>query len=529
MYSFCASKSFHRLRELAEEVIDLSDAHVMSPKRVESHVAEALGIKLIYATERVNEVVLHSLFDLAQEARAIEKMEAMQAGEIVNFIKGCKSEERAALHTAMRDFFEQRNSALKAMRASELAYRELEKLKRFLAELDTNALYTDMVQIGIGGSLLGPKAMYEGLKAFSKKERHLHFLSNVDPDEGAALFKTLNLSRTLFVVVSKSGTTLETKTNEEAVRAQLLNAGLDPKNHLIAVTGEKSPMDDPSRYLSSFYIWDFIGGRFSVTSMVGGVALAFALGMDRFLEFLRGASAMDKIALRPSLKENLPLLSALLTLWNRNFLGYPTCAVIPYSAALHRLPAHLQQLEMESHGKSIDKEGNGVHFDTGPIFWGEPGTDGQHSFFQMIHQGTTVIPVHFIGFLKPQYREDILFQGTTCQEKLISNLFAQAIALATGQSSDNPNQLFLGNRPSRILFAEELNPYTLGALLSYFEHHAAFEGFIWNINSFDQEGVQLGKALANRLLVQFAQLREGKEPSHKEFPLGQAFLRHLKP
>jgi glucose-6-phosphate isomerase len=247
-------------------------------------------------------------------------------------------------------------------------------------------------------------------------------------------------------------------------------------------------MDNPSEYRASFYIWDYIGGRYSVTSMVGAVALAFALGMDRFLEFLRGANAMDKAALQADPHANLPLLSALLGIWNRNFLEHPTTAIIPYSHALSRFPAHLQQLDMESNGKRIDKEGKPVHFDTGPIIWGEPGTNGQHSFYQSIHQGTAVIPLEFIGFATAQYGEDLSYKGTFSQEKLLSNLFAQAVALAQGQKSENPNKVFPGNRPSRILLAHQLDPYTLGALLAFYEHKVVFQGFIWNINSFDQEG-----------------------------------------
>jgi glucose-6-phosphate isomerase len=237
-------------------------------------------------------------------------------------------------------------------------------------------------------------------------------------------------------------------------------------------------MDDPQHYLASFYIWDYIGGRYSVTSMVGAVTLAFSLGMDRFLEFLRGANAMDKVALRSDVMSNLPLLSALLGVWNRNFLGLPTVAIIPYSQALLRFPAHLQQLDMESNGKRIDKRGRVVDFDTGPIIWGEPGTNGQHSFYQLIHQGTTVVPLEFIGFADSQYQEDVVYQGTTSQEKLLANLFAQSIALAIGQESSNPNQVFPGNRPNRILWGRRLDPFVMGAMLAYYEHKVALSGIL---------------------------------------------------
>jgi glucose-6-phosphate isomerase len=363
------------------------------------------------------------------------------------------------------------------------------------------------------------------LSAFQKAGRRVHFLSNVDPDEGAQIFREVDLHKTLIVVVSKSGSTLETMTNEQYVRSRLKKEGINPKDRLLAVTGKGSPMDDPDQYRASFYMWDYIGGRYSATSMVGAVALAFAFGMDRFLEFLRGASAMDKIALQKEPKANLPLLSALLGIWNRNFLKHPTTAIIPYAHALSRFPAHLQQLDMESNGKRIDKMGHAVHFETGPIIWGEPGTNGQHSFYQLIHQGTTVVPLELIGFTTSQYGEDILYKETYCQEKLLSNLFAQAVALAKGQKSSNPNKVFPGNRPSRILLGHRLDPYALGALLAFYEHKVAFQGFIWNINSFDQEGVQLGKVLALKFIDQFAKKR--RKEDLKDFPLGEAFLRHL--
>ncbi|MES2272570.1 MAG: glucose-6-phosphate isomerase, partial [Chlamydiota bacterium] len=231
------------------------------------------------------------------------------------------------------------------------------------------------------------------------------------------------------------------------------------------------------------------------------VALGFALGAQGFREVLRGAHAMDVHALNTKAPENLPLLSALLGIWNRNFLGLPTVAIIPYSQALLRFPAHLQQLDMESNGKRIDKLGHPCDFSTGPVIWGEPGTNGQHSFYQLIHQGTDPVPVEFIGFQKSQYPHDLEIQHSTSQEKLLSNLFAQSLALTVGQKSPNPNQFFPGNRPNRILLAEQLDPFTLGALLSFYEHKVAFQGFIWNINSFDQEGVQLGKALATKTLA----------------------------
>ena len=526
MTSFRHLKSVVRLNELAEDPIDLAAEGVLTPKRIDAMVAEAAKLKLFYATERISDNVLGALYELAEETQALKKMEEMQNGQIVNFIEGFESEKRPALHTAMRDFFDQRITSETSQAATQLAYKELEKLRSFLNEVESKDLFTDLVQIGIGGSELGPKAVYIALEAFHKSNRRVHFLSNVDPDDGAQIFNRVKLEKTLVVVVSKSGSTLETLTNEHFAKEYFIKAGLNPKNHFVAVTGKGSPMDDPQQYLASFYIWDYIGGRYSVTSMVGGVTLAFALGMDRFLDFLRGANAMDKIAMKGDLKSNLSLLSALLGIWNRNFLGLPTVAIIPYSQALMRFPAHLQQLDMESNGKRIDKQGQFVDHDTGPIIWGEPGTNGQHSFYQSIHQGTTVVPLELIGFKENQYKQDVVFENTTCQEKLLSNLFAQSIALALGQKSSNPNQFFPGNRPNRILLGERLDPFTMGAILAYYEHKVAFQGFIWNINSFDQEGVQLGKKLALKMIDLFAVQRQGKSPDPKSFPLGQAYLRN---
>ncbi len=509
--------SFQTLSNLAKHPIQM--ASILTPERIEKMGVQAVGFRLLYGTERVDAPVMEALLNLAKEARAMEKMAEMQSGAVINQILGFESENRSVLHTAMRDQFGGRQTAKEASNAAEKAATELGKLEKFLTKIEGK--FTDLVQIGIGGSDLGPRALAVALQPFHRPGHRVHFISNVDPDDVNGVLAGLDLKKTLVVVVSKSGTTLETLTNEEFVRMRMAKIGLDPKEHFVAVTGEKSPMDNPARYLASFYIWDFVGGRYSATSMVGGVMLGFALGFHGFKEILRGAHEMDQHALTAKAEKNLPLLSALLGIWNRNFLHYPTVAIIPYSQALLRFPAHLQQLDMESNGKRVDKEGHPVSFSTGPIVWGEPVTKGQHSFYQLIHQGTDPVPVEFIGFHKSQYERDLEVQGTTSQEKLLSNLFAQSIALAIGQKNSNPNRYFPGNRPNRILLGERLTPHSLGALLSYYENKVAFQGFIWNINSFDQEGVQLGKVLANKMVDLFA----GKKES---FPLGEAYLSFLK-
>ena len=260
----------------------------------------------------------------------------------------------------------------------------------------------------------------------------------------------------------------------------------------------------------------------SATSMVGGVSLGFAVGYDQFTDILRGAREMDLNACGPAAAANLSLLAALLGLWNRTFLGYPTVAVLPYSQALVRFAAHLQQLDMESNGKGIDREGRFVTYPTGPIVWGEPGTNGQHAFYQLIHQGTTPVPCEFIGMRQTQYGLDLTVQDTTSQQKLLANLLAQSIGLATGQRSGNPNKTFPGNRPNSVLIADRLTPRALGALLAYFENKVAFQGLIWNVNSFDQEGVQLGKVLANQLIGHLA--KDAGAPEEDD-PVGWAMLR----
>ncbi|QVL54772.1 MAG: glucose-6-phosphate isomerase [Simkaniaceae bacterium] len=526
MSAFNEYHSVEALRKIAEKPVDLSKGGCLCPKRMEEMVVECLNLKLFYGTERVNEKTMETLFELANEARVHEKMLAMQNGEVINKIEGFESENRMVLHTAMRDFFDRQAEGEQARQAAALAYAEMEKLKSFLDGIEKEE-YTDMIQVGIGGSELGPKAIYLALEAFNKPGKRVHFISNVDPDDAANVIRRVNLSKTLVVIVSKSGTTLETLTNEELIRKKFQEEGLSPKNHFLAVTGKGSPMDNPEMYRKSFYIWDYVGGRYSATSMVGCVMLAFALGMEKLLDFLRGANSMDKVALEQDPKKNLPLLSALLGIWNHNFLGHPTTAIIPYSQALSRFPAHLQQCDMESNGKRIDKQGRPVDFWTGPIIWGEPGTNGQHSFYQLIHQGTIVVPVEFIGFTESQFGEDSSFKGTTSQEKLLSNLFAQSIGLATGQKNDNPNKEFPGNRPNRVLMAKKCDPYTMGAILSYFENKVAFQGFIWDINSFDQEGVQLGKVLANKIIDQFTK-KNKEEEYEKDFPLGAVYIDHLK-
>lgn len=514
-----------KLKELAKNPLNLSQEKVLTPERISHFVAQAAGYRLLYATEQVTDEVMQALQELAQEAKALDKMRGMQEGQITNYIENYPSENRSVLHTATRDFFENPQTEAKAQEASYQARQEIEKLSLFISELEKEKKFTDLVTVGIGGSDLGPRAHYFALEKFLLPGRKVHFISNIDPDEAAAILKPLNLNHTLIVVVSKSGTTLETATNENFIREKFKEAKINPQKHFVSVSTPHSPLDDKNKYRECFYVWEWVGGRFCSTSMCAGVMLSFAFGTKVFWEFLKGAHAMDQAALKTDLKENLPLLAALLGIWNRNFLNHSSLAIIPYSQPLHRYPAHLQQVDMESNGKEIDQKGNFVDFETGPTIWGEPGTNGQHSFFQLLHQGTTPIPVFMIGFKKSQYEEDVDFEGTSSQEKLLANLFAQSLALAGGQPSDNPNQFFPGNRVSHLLLGEQLTPFSLGALLSFYENKVAFQGFIWKINSFDQEGVQLGKRLANQLIKEFAVKQKNEKSS--SYPLGEAYIKQL--
>ena len=516
MSKFTRYRSVHRLQELALEAHDFTQ-DPLTAKRLEHYLVKACGWTLSFATQRVNELTLQAFQELSDESGAVEQMLFMQGGGVVNTLEGVASENRPALHTAMRDFFESRQKAQGAKIASAEAWSELEKLKNFLDEHGSK--FESVIQIGIGGSELGPKAVYEALKVYQKAQRQVYFVANIDPDEAAYVLSQVDLKKTLVISVSKSGSTLETATNEVMIRQAYEAMGIDPKFHVVAVTCPKSLMDDLQKYAHIFYMWEFVGGRYSVCSMVGAISLAFAFGMDRFLEFLRGASAMDKVALQSNIRQNLPLLAAVIGIWNRNILNYPALAIIPYSRALSRFSAHLQQLDMESNGKSITKQAEKVDFETGPLIWGEVGTNCQHSFFQFLHQGTDIVPIDFIGFKQSQYNQECIFEQTSSQEKLKANLFAQMISLAQGEPNSNLNKTFRGNRPSSLLMAEKLDPYHLGALLAFYEHKVAFQGFIWGINSFDQEGVQLGKRLSTSLLDSF------KTKGQSGHPLGKTFLK----
>lgn len=515
--SFLDCESLIALQEIATNPVDLTLPGTLSQDRIQQYALSAEGFTYSYATERVDDRSLNALRMLAEERELIKQMESMQQGAVMNYIEGFQSESRSVLHTATRAWVRDHDLKDEAASIANHSEREAHRLAEFLYA--ARSKFSTLVQIGIGGSELGPKAMYFAMQGICPSDKRIFFVSNIDPDNAAEILKEVDLKQTLIVVVSKSGTTLEPSVNEELFKRAYQDKGLSVADHFVAVTAEGSPMDDKTHYLEVFHLWDSVGGRFSATSMVGGVVLGFAFGYEVFFEFLQGAASMDAHALTPIMEKNLPLLSAMLGIWNRNVLKYPTTAVIPYATGLKYFTAHLQQCGMESNGKSISRQGKEVHFETSPIIWGDIGTNCQHSFFQSLHQGTDIVPVEFIGFLQNQRGIDCVLSGSSSSQKLFANLVAQSLALAQGRDNANPNKRFKGNRPSSILVAQQLSPRIAGGLLAFYEHKFAFQGFCWGINSFDQEGVSLGKELATQIIG----LMSGAAPI--EFPEARELLR----
>ena len=469
-------------------------------------VPMAEGLTYNYAAKQVDDQVIVSLEKLAAEAELSDKFAELYNGAVIN-----TGENRLVLHHLTRG---QLGDTVTADGVDKRAFyvEQQQRIADFANKVHsgeiTNAAgekFTTVVQIGIGGSDLGPRAMYLALENWAKKNNtfkmEAKFISNVDPDDAAAVLASVDVAHSIFVLVSKSGTTLETLTNESFVKDALAKAGLDASRHMIAVTSETSPLAKSDDYLAAFFMDDYIGGRYSSTSAVGGAVLSLAFGPEVFAAFLDGAAAEDKLSANANVRENPAMLDALIGVYERNILGYPATAVLPYSQALSRFPAHLQQADMESNGKSVNRFGEPVDYVTGPVLFGEPGTNGQHSFYQLLHQGTDIVPLQFIGFKNSQIGTDVVIQDSTSQQKLCANVAAQIVAFACGKADDNRNKNFEGGRPSSIIIGDQLNPQALGALLAHFENKIMFQGFLWNVNSFDQEGVQLGKVLAKRVLA----------------------------
>jgi glucose-6-phosphate isomerase len=482
--------------------LHLNDLFKENPARHAQFSVITENIYYDFSRQRVTQETLKLLLELANERGLKAKIEAMFAGEKIN-----KTENRSVLHVALRSG---KNPDVLAV---------LSKIEKFSTAVFsgihlgvTNKKLKNIVAIGIGGSYLGPEYLAVALRPYAQKDMRLVFVANVDGTDFVEKTQGLDPEETLVVVISKTFTTAETMQNARTAR-QWLNEGLNNhkdsiKKHMIAVSTAKEEVEKFGiDSANMFGFWDWVGGRFSATSAVGAVPLSLYLGFDNFKLILEGAKWLDEHFKNEPIAKNIPVLCALIDIWNINFMGWKTRALLPYSQGIAKLPAHTQQVEMESNGKSVDIEGKPVGFDTGEVVFGEPGTNGQHSFYQLIHQGTQIIPCDFIGFLKPQYDlEKPAGNEVTHHEELMTNFLAQPDALSFGQKDRNLAKNFPGNRPSSCLLLEELNPFTAGLLLALTEHRAATKGFIWNINSFDQFGVQLGKVLGKdhrRRIVEF--------------------------
>ena len=500
--------SFGELKELKNHV-DIAAA--LSGEEGGKRVADystpmAAGLSYNYAAKEVDETVLAALAKLADEAQLIDKFQELFNGAVIN-----TGENRMVLHHLARKQLGN-PVVVDGVDKREFYVAQQKKAADFANKVHAGEItneagekFTTVVQIGIGGSDLGPRALYIALENWAKANNtfkmEAKFISNVDPDDAAAVLASVDLAHSLFIVVSKSGTTLETLTNEAFVKDALTKAGLNPSKHMLAVTSETSPLAKSEDYLTAIFMDDYIGGRYSSVSGVGGAILSLAFGPEVFAQLLEGAAEEDKLATNRDLMKNPDMLDALIGIYERNVQGYPSTAVLPYSQALSRFPAHLQQCDMESNGKTVNRFGEPVNYVTGPVIFGEPGTNGQQSFYQLLHQGSDIVPLQFIGFKNSQLGVDVDIENSTSQQKLCANVAAQIVAFACGKEDENLNKNFKGKRPSSIIIGQQLTPASLGALLAHFENKIMFQGVVWNLNSFDQEGVQLGKVLAKRVLA----------------------------
>ncbi len=501
-----AALEAHR-RELGE--VHLRDLFARDPDRGERMALQAGDLYLDYSKHRLTGETLRLLAALAERAGLRERIEAMFAGERINV-----TEDRPVLHVALR-----------APRGESIVVDGADVVPEVHEVLDQMAAFSDavrsgawlghtgrpvrnVVNVGIGGSDLGPAMAYAALRDFSDRRLTVRFVSNVDGDDIWEATRDLDPAETLFIICSKTFTTLETLANARTAREWLVSALGDEAavaRHFVAVS---TNADEVARFgidtTNMFRFWDWVGGRYSVGSAVG-LSLMIAIGPERFREFLAGFRVIDEHFRMAPLEANIPALLGLIGVWYIDFLGAETHAVLPYSQYLERLPAYLQQLDMESNGKSVSLDGLPVGYETGPVVWGTPGTNGQHAYYQLLHQGTRLVPCDFIGFARPRHELD------DHHDLLVANLLAQTEALAFGKTGEEvaaqgvapalvPHRTFAGNRPSSTILVDELTPSTLGQLIALYEHKVFTQGTIWGVNSFDQWGVELGKALAGRIV-----------------------------
>ena len=508
------------IHQRAMKGVHLRQLFAKDPRRGERLTVEAAGVFLDYSKNRINDETLSLLVELAQECGLRERIDAMFRGDKINV-----SEKRAVLHVALRA---PRGADIRVDGRNVVpdVHEVLDRMSDFADRLrggdwkgHTGKRIRNVVNIGIGGSDLGPVMAYEALKHYSERGMTFRFVSNVDGTDFAEAVQDLDAEETLFIVSSKTFTTLETMTNAHSARDWLL-AGLKGDEasiakHFVAVStnaGEVTKFGIDTANMFGF--WDWVGGRYSMDSAIG-LSTMLAVGPDNFRAMLDGFHQMDEHFRTAPFGQNLPVLMGLLALWYNDFFGAQTVAVLPYEQYLKRFPAYLQQLTMESNGKHVMLDGTRVDYDTGPIYWGEPGTNGQHSFYQMIHQGTRLIPCDFIAFdhtLNPLGRH---------HDILLANVFAQAEALAFGKTAEEvkaegtpdwlvPHRLFEGDRPSNTILLDRLTPTALGKLVALYEHSVFTQGAIWGIDCFDQWGVELGKALAQRIIPQLESADEPK-------------------
>jgi glucose-6-phosphate isomerase len=501
------------------EPLHMRQLFAQDPTRAERFSAEGAGLFLDYSKNRITAETLSLLLRLAEASGVATRRDAMFHGEKIN-----NSEKRAVLHTALRA---PRGTRIEIDGKDVVpeVHEVLERMAAFADRIRSGAWtgYTGkrirkVVNIGIGGSYLGPEMVYRALRPFSERSMTFRFVANVDGADFTEATHDLDAAETLFIVSSKTFTTLETMTNAATARqwtVSKLGSDAAVARHFVAVStnGDAVAKFGIDRD-NMFGFWDWVGGRYSMDSAIG-LSTMVAIGPSGFSDLLAGFHAMDRHFQTTPAEYNLPLLLGLLSVWYNNFFGAQTIGIMPYSAHLGRLPAYLQQLQMESNGKSVRLDGTRVSYQTGPIIWGEPGTDCQHSFYQLIHQGTKLIPCDLIGFLKPL--SPIAHQ----HDLLMANLFAQSAALAFGKTREEvlaegvpewqaPFRVFEGNRPSNVILADRLDPRTLGALVALYEHSVFTQGVIWNIDSFDQWGVELGKVLALRIAPELDSRHAGK-------------------
>jgi glucose-6-phosphate isomerase len=512
-------------KELGAHYKEVHEVHLRQlfaddPKRGTRLTVEALGLYLDYSKNRITDETLKLLIKLAEESQLRERIDAMFRGEKINL-----TEKRAVLHTALRAPREA-SIVVDGENVVPKVHAVLDRMADFANRLrngewkgHTGKRIRNVINIGIGGSDLGPVMAYEALKYYTDRSMTFRFVSNVDGTDFAEAVQDLDPSETLFIISSKTFTTLETMTNAQTARAwSLAGLGGDEQSvakHFVAVSTNTSEVRKFGIDTANmFEFWDWVGGRYSMSSAIG-LSTMVAIGPDNFYALLSGLHQMDEHFRTAPFERNLPVLMGLLGVWYSDFFGAQTVAVLPYEQYLKRFPAYLQQLTMESNGKHVTLAGKRVAHQTGPVYWGEPGTNGQHSFYQLIHQGTRLIPCDFIAFSKPLHRLG------RHHDLLISNVFAQTEALAFGKTPTQveaegtpewlvPHRVFEGNRPSNTIFVERLTPETLGKLVALYEHSTFTQGAIWNIDSFDQWGVELGKVLAQRIIPELESKEEPK-------------------